>query len=618
MENFEIIQKLGEGGFSRVYKVRRKEDNQIYALKKVQITNLSEKQKLNSLNEIRVLASINNKYIVNYKDSFLDSKDSSLCLVMEYADNGDLSKLIQEYKKSNKYFNEKEIWRIFIQIVKGLKSLHDLNIIHRDIKSSNIFLFSDGTAKLGDLNVCKILSVDNLGKTQAGTPSFAAPEVWMEKPYGLKSDIWSLGCVLYEMAALKCPFSSNNAVELNNKILVGNFKRIPKIFSNDLNCIIEHMIRFEPEKRISCKEILECDIILKKMLIIKEADSDDNYRNNNDESDDNEEKQKLLGTIYIPNNLLYLNHQLPKPNYSQEIKFSFKNSKILNPIKLKSGIKPIFSNQNYNKSNSDGKLLHLIGVKRNSENSKLKNNLNTLFNKDPNKNKREININESSRIIKGPIKLNRIISNLSSMNEVNKNNKEFPSEKIINKININNFSSLNLDEIRRKENKLFSKEILDLKSLQIYEKEKEREHYLDSDRFKEILFNKKKRKSHGHKKDYKFIVKERNENDFTEKKNINNRYNVINNNNDYKQIPTDVNISDNDNKLNKYQSSPIKLDYKINSNNKHFSNKCLGKYIFKKDKNDFRINLIKKERNINIRNSFLPLLKSSCNRNFDD
>ena len=158
MENFEIIEKLGQGGFSKVYKVRRKIDNQIYAMKKVQITNLSEKQKFNSLNEIRVLASIKSKYIVNYKEAFLDPKDSSLCLVMEFADKGDLSKRIEEQKKRRKYFNERDIWRVFIQLIKGLKSLHDLNIIHRDIKSSNIFLFSDGTAKLGDLNVCKIIS----------------------------------------------------------------------------------------------------------------------------------------------------------------------------------------------------------------------------------------------------------------------------------------------------------------------------------------------------------------------------------------------------------------------------------------------------------------------------
>ena len=264
MENFEVISKLGSGGFSKVYKVKRKIDNQVYALKKVQILNLSEKQKMSSLNEIRVLASIKSKYVVNYKEAFLDEKDSTLCLVMEYADRGDLAKRIQEQKKKGKYFNEKDIWRVFIQLVKGLKSLHDLEILHRDIKSSNIFLFSDGTAKLGDLNVCKILSNNVLGRTQAGTPSYAAPEVWMEKPYGLKSDIWSLGCVLYEIISLHCPFRGENVVELYNKILVGEFSRIPNKFSDELNWIVLHMINLDIDKRLSCDELLRCQYIKKR------------------------------------------------------------------------------------------------------------------------------------------------------------------------------------------------------------------------------------------------------------------------------------------------------------------------------------------------------------------
>ena len=239
MENFEIICKLGSGGFSKVYKVKRKIDNQIYALKKVQLLNLSEKQKLSSLNEIRVLASIKNKNIINYKEAFLDEKDCTLCLVTEFADRGDLENRIKEQKEKGIYFNENDIWNIFIQIVKGLKSLHDMGIIHRDIKSSNIFLFSDGKAKLGDLNVCKILSKDILGHTQTGTPAYAAPEVWMEKPYGFKSDIWSLGCVLYEMVTLKCPFREDNMVKLYNKVLVGEYKKIPNNFSNELKWIME-------------------------------------------------------------------------------------------------------------------------------------------------------------------------------------------------------------------------------------------------------------------------------------------------------------------------------------------------------------------------------------------
>ena len=618
MENFEILEKLGKGAFSVVYKVRRNIDNQIYALKKVQITNLSEKQKTNSLNEIRVLASIKSKYIVNYKEAFLDTKDSTLCLVMEYADRGDLSKRIEEEKKRNRYFNERDIWRIFIQLVKGLKSLHDLNIIHRDIKSSNIFLFSDGTAKLGDLNVCKILSEDTLGKTQAGTPSFAAPEVWMEKPYGLKSDIWSLGCVLYEITALKCPFRADNIVELNNKILIGSFKRIPKKFSNDLNNMIEHMIRFEPEKRISkrisCKQILECDLV-NRFLVNKEGNGDDNcgsdMENSGDDIINSEEKQKLLGTIYMPNNLLYLNNQLPKANYSHEIVFNHKSNINLKPIKIKSDVKFFFQSQNYNKYNSDGKLIHLSNNKRYSQNSKVNNNLSVFFNQDKNKN--DTNVNESSKSLKGPIKLIKIKSNLISTNNTNKT-KEFTSEKNMNnKITIKKFSSLNLDEIKKKEKN-------ELQSMQASEKEIKNHHFLYNEKLKEILYNKKRRKSHGHKKDLKFILKARHEKDNVEKKNINNQYN-ISNNNEYKQVSTDVNILEEDNnKNNKFKLSPIKLNYNLNNNIKYLSNKNVGKYDFILEQNDFRTNIIQKEiKNNNFNNNnILPVLKSSCKRNCDD
>ena len=87
----------------------------------------------------------------------------------------------------------------------GLKVLHDRSILHRDLKCANVFLNSEGQIKLGDLNVSKIAKYDGLLFTQTGTPYYASPEVWRDQPYDLKSDIWSLGCVLYEMTALKPP-----------------------------------------------------------------------------------------------------------------------------------------------------------------------------------------------------------------------------------------------------------------------------------------------------------------------------------------------------------------------------------------------------------------------------
>ena len=188
MENFKIIAKIGEGAYSTVYTVRRIEDNQLYALKKVKIKQLSKKEKQNALNEIRILASIKSPFIISYKESFVDELDQTLCIVMEYADEGDLFQKITLYQKLKTSFDEADIWRIFIQITKGLNDLHEYKILHRDLKSANVFLFRNGSAKLGDLNVSKI-TYRGLGCTQTGTPYYASPEVWKDNPYDLKSDI---------------------------------------------------------------------------------------------------------------------------------------------------------------------------------------------------------------------------------------------------------------------------------------------------------------------------------------------------------------------------------------------------------------------------------------------
>ena len=174
MNDFKIISKLGEGAYSTIYKVKRNIDNNVYALKKVKLLNLSEKEKQNSLNEVRLLASIKRNYVISHKQAFLDEKDSTLGIVMEFADGGDLYQKIVEHKKTTTFFEETDIWRIFIQLVKGLKALHDLKILHRDLKSANVFLLRDGKAKLGDLNVSKV-SKRELGYTQTVSPYYASP-----------------------------------------------------------------------------------------------------------------------------------------------------------------------------------------------------------------------------------------------------------------------------------------------------------------------------------------------------------------------------------------------------------------------------------------------------------
>ena len=635
MENFEVISKLGSGGFSKVYKVKRKIDNQVYALKKVQILNLSEKQKMSSLNEIRVLASIKSKYVVNYKEAFLDEKDSTLCLVMEYADRGDLAKRIQEQKKKGKYFNEKDIWRVFIQLVKGLKSLHDLEILHRDIKSSNIFLFSDGTAKLGDLNVCKILSNNVLGRTQAGTPSYAAPEVWMEKPYGLKSDIWSLGCVLYEIISLHCPFRGENVVELYNKILVGEFSRIPNKFSDELNWIVLHMINLDIDKRLSCDELLRCQYIKKRNEFGKshafkscsnkrlkvyenevknnnnfnannennsniENNSNKNLDNKNNEIINDDNDKKLLKTIYMPKNLLYLGNQLPKPNYSQEIKISY-ISKKNKPIKINSDLynSDNINNDNNNQISSEDKRILLSEVKKKTlqptnlrpiiryslfsshKNStisikNIENQNNNLSNNILNNN---ANILTPKNNLKGNIKLKHINStlisnnkntNLSSENNNNTNNNIYyrTGSQVPNNIVISN----KLNNEKDIQNILVENELKELKEKEI---EMKNHYFLDSEKLKAILCKKRIKKNHGHKKDFKFKLKLKSDED---NELDNNRYANIVNSNDYKQLPTDINSIENNNSKN-YKINIINENSSISSL-KFISNKNMKNYPY--------------------------------------
>jgi NIMA (never in mitosis gene a)-related kinase 1/4/5 len=117
---------------------------------------LSEKEKQNALNEVRILASIEQENIIAYKDSFFEDQTASLCIVMEYADGGDLLNKIEKCKKTRTTIPEEECWSFFVQAVKGLQTLHDLSIVHRDIKCANLFLTSDGKLKLGDLNVSKV------------------------------------------------------------------------------------------------------------------------------------------------------------------------------------------------------------------------------------------------------------------------------------------------------------------------------------------------------------------------------------------------------------------------------------------------------------------------------
>jgi len=307
LSDFQILSKLGEGSYSSVWRVKRISDGQEYALKKVKLLTLSDKEKQNSINEVRILASIQEPTIIGYKEAFLEENNTILCIIMEYAAGGDLYNKILEHQKNKTFFKEQEIWNYAVQMILGLKTLHGMKILHRDLKCANIFLSKDGSeAKLGDLNVSKVLKT-NLVYTQTGTPYYASPEIWRDQPYDMKSDIWSLGCVIYEAAALRPPFRAKNMDGLYRKVQKGVFDRIPSQYSNDLQNLIALCLKVSSVMRPTCDQLLKLSSIQRNCAeILANREESSSFHNT------------LLSTIRIPKNLRALGSALPKPNYLRE------------------------------------------------------------------------------------------------------------------------------------------------------------------------------------------------------------------------------------------------------------------------------------------------------------
>ena len=176
LNDFIVGKFLGKGAFGSVCLVTRKADKKIYAMKSINIGKLDQNQREASLNEIRILASLNHPNIIGYKEAFYDENSRTLNIIMEYADDGDINHKIQENLKRRLQFEESQVWEWIIQLLKGLKYLHDNKIMHRDLKCANIFLMKNGLVKIGDLNVSKITK-SNMARTQTGTPYYIAPEI---------------------------------------------------------------------------------------------------------------------------------------------------------------------------------------------------------------------------------------------------------------------------------------------------------------------------------------------------------------------------------------------------------------------------------------------------------
>uniref|UniRef100_A0A5F8GAC0 non-specific serine/threonine protein kinase n=1 Tax=Monodelphis domestica TaxID=13616 RepID=A0A5F8GAC0_MONDO len=262
MDKYNKLQKIGEGSFGKAILVKSREDCKQYVIKEINISKMSSKEREESRREVEVLANMKHPNIVLYRESFEES--GSLYIVMDYCEGGDLYKRINAQK--GVLFPEDQIMDWFVQICLALKHVHDRKILHRDIKSQNIFLTKDGTIQLGDFGIARVLnSTVELARTCIGTPYYLSPEICENKPYNNKSDIWALGCVLYEMCTLKHAFEAGNMKNLVLKIISGSFPPVSLHYSFDLRSLLSQLFKRNPRDRPSVNSILEKNFIAKRI-----------------------------------------------------------------------------------------------------------------------------------------------------------------------------------------------------------------------------------------------------------------------------------------------------------------------------------------------------------------
>merc|ERR1719240_1391834 len=202
------------------------------------------------MREGQLLSTLKHPYIVRYRENFADA--GWLCILMDYCDGGDLTKPIEQARRSRTPIKEEQVLRWFTQGMLALKYIHDRHILHRDLKPSNFFLSKSGSLKMGDFGIAKVLSCTiACARTQIGTPYYLSPEVCQEKPYAWSSDIWAMGCILYELCAAKVPFDAPNISGLVQRIVRGPIPTVPQTYSAPVRELCGQMLNRAAKSRPS-------------------------------------------------------------------------------------------------------------------------------------------------------------------------------------------------------------------------------------------------------------------------------------------------------------------------------------------------------------------------------
>ncbi|NXD28292.1 NEK2 kinase, partial [Spelaeornis formosus] len=275
-EDYEVLFTIGAGSYGKCRKVRRKADGKILVWKELDYGAMTESEKQMLVSEVNLLRELRHPNIVRYYDRIIDRSSSTLYIVMEYCDGGDLAGLIAKCAKERHvnlrgalhehFLDESFVLRVLTQLTLALKECHRRSdggvTVHRDLKPANVFLDGKQNVKLGDFGLARILHRDtSFATTFVGTPYYMSPEQMNYTSYNEKSDIWSLGCLMYELCALSPPFTAYNQKELAEKIREGRFRRIPYRYSDELNDLISEMLNVKDYCRPSVEDILQHPLI---------------------------------------------------------------------------------------------------------------------------------------------------------------------------------------------------------------------------------------------------------------------------------------------------------------------------------------------------------------------
>ncbi|XP_002130578.2 serine/threonine-protein kinase Nek11-like isoform X1 [Ciona intestinalis] len=273
-KRYVILKKIGSGNFGNAFLIEDKEarkiDEKQKVLKQVCVGPVDPGETVDAMREARLLARMKHKNIVQFHESFLDGQ--FFCIVLEYCEGGDMEGKITEHKEKNEHINEQQVIKWLKQILKAIRHMHESRVLHRDLKSRNIFL-KNNQIKIGDFGISRILMGESdKASTFVGTPYYMSPEVLKHEKYDEKCDIWSLGCVLYEICCFNHAFDGSSLMAVMFKIVSEFNPTLPEVYSRALNNILERFLHREPQKRPTAKEILEHPLFVKQKTSVIQSE----------------------------------------------------------------------------------------------------------------------------------------------------------------------------------------------------------------------------------------------------------------------------------------------------------------------------------------------------------